>query len=89
MAASSIVNAQQRLALEEIRAICEELDPEAASQLNRYMPGNVMPNPDKRPAEHGLFMAEAMLILARAVRGKKRGRPKNVVFHDDRESKAS
>jgi hypothetical protein len=88
MAASSIVNAQQRLALEEIRDIVSELDPEAASQLNRYMPGNIMPNPDKRPAEHGLFMAEAMLILARAVKGKRRGRPKNVQWHDE-ESKAS
>jgi hypothetical protein len=88
MAASSIVNAKQRLALEEIRAICEEIDPEAASQLNRYMPDRMMPNPDKRPAEHGLFVAECLLILARAVKGKRRGRPKNVQWRDE-ESKAS
>jgi hypothetical protein len=88
VASSGVINAAEREVLLEILEICEALDPEAASQLNRYMPDKIMPNPDKRPAEHGLFMAEAMLILARAVRGKKRGRKPNVQWHDE-ESKAS
>jgi hypothetical protein len=82
MAATSVVVKHQRRALEEIGDIVEELDPEAAAKLNRFTPGGVMPSPNKRPEEANLFLAEAVLILARAVRGKKRGRPKNVVFHD-------
>jgi hypothetical protein len=33
-------------------------------------------------------VSEAVLILARAVRGKQRGRPKNIQWHNE-ESKAS
>jgi hypothetical protein len=88
MTARGIVISEQRPALEELHAIAKELDPEAAAGLVRFIPGGVVPNPDKQAAEYNLFMTEVLLILARAVRGKKRGRKPNVQWHDE-ESKAS
>jgi hypothetical protein len=87
MTARGVVAAAQRPVLEEIRAICEQIDPEAAAQLGRYTPGGLLPSPIRRREEYDLFVSESLLILARAVRGKKRGRKPNVQFHE--ESKAS
>jgi hypothetical protein len=88
VASSGVINAAEREVLLEILEICQEIDPQAASQLNRFMPDGMIPSPAKRPAEHSLFVSEAVLILARAVRGKKRGRKPNVQWHNE-ESKAS
>lgn len=87
MTARSIVVSQQRQVLQEIHSIVAEVDPEAAAGLTRYTPGNVVPNTVKMREEFDLFVLEALAILARAVRPKRRGRRKNVVFHD--ESQAS
>jgi hypothetical protein len=88
MTARSIVVSQQRQVLQEIHSIVAEVDPEAAAVLTRYTPGNVIPNTVKMREEFDLFVLESLLILARAVRGKKRGRKPNVQWHDE-ESKAS
>jgi hypothetical protein len=88
MAATSKIVEQELKALQEIHEIVKELDPEASKNLNRFMSGKVMPSPTKRPAEHRLFVTECLLIIARAVKGKKRGRKPNVVIHD-KDSKAS
>jgi hypothetical protein len=83
MAGRDAVVKQQIPALEEIRDLCEELDPEGAKRLTRYVPGGVIPTPTKRPAEYSLFITEAVLILARALQKRKGGRPRNVARHDE------
>jgi hypothetical protein len=82
------IREQQRLALKEIHETIKELDPKAASNLLRYTPGGTLPNSSKTLPEFHLYTLEALLILARAVKGKKRGRKPNVVIRDE-ESQAS
>lgn len=83
MAATGVINAQNRLVLEEIKEILEDLNPEAAEGLNHFMPNRTMPSPDRRPAEYRLFLAEAVLILAKEAKRRRGGRPKNVTWHSE------
>jgi hypothetical protein len=76
MTSTSVLYSQQREALEEIYALCKELDPKSAGRLTRYMPGGALPNTVKTRPEYDLFIAEAMLILARAQKPRPRGRPR-------------
>jgi hypothetical protein len=76
MTSASIIYSQQREALEEIYALCKEIDPKAAARLTRYTPGGVLPNTVKSRPEYDLFMAEAMLIFAKAQKPRPRGRPR-------------
>jgi hypothetical protein len=77
---TSIIYSQQREALEEIYALCKEIDPKAAAGLTRYTPGGVLPNTVKSRPEFDLLVLEAMLILARAHakahKPRPRGRPR-------------
>jgi hypothetical protein len=89
MTARGVLISEQRPALEEIRAICEEIDPQGGAMLSRHTPGGAVPSSGKQREEYDLFVLESLLILARAVRGKKRGRKPNVQWHENQESKAS
>jgi hypothetical protein len=81
VASRTVLAEQQIPVLQEIRDICGQFDPEAASQLTRYTPGNVVPNSLKRREEFDLLLAGALLILARKLQEidgrtpKRRGRP--------------
>ena len=76
MTSTSIIYSQQREALEEIYALCKELDPEATTALTRYMPGGALPNTARSRPEFDLLVLEAMLILAKAQKPRPRGRPR-------------
>jgi hypothetical protein len=82
MTARGVIVGAQHPAMQELHAIIEELDPEAAAGLTRYTPGNALPNSFKQPEAYSLYMLESLLILARVVRGRKRGRRRNIEFHD-------
>jgi hypothetical protein len=80
MTSTSIIYSQQREALEEIFALCTEIDPKAAARLTRYTPGGTLPNTVKSRPEFDLLLLEAMLILAKAhakaQKPRPRGRPR-------------
>jgi hypothetical protein len=89
MTSTSIVLGQQREALEEIHSIVAELDSEAAARLTRYVPGGALPTSTRSRAEYDLLVLESLLIIARAVKGKRRGRRRNIEFHEEGKNQAS